>query len=262
MASESERPGVEPDAPGVERAAEPAEAAAASIDEAAAASAAEAGIAGSTAAAVGPASPGNTPRAPRLVLSCALAIVALLCADLASKRWAEGRLSTARLGEAPAVCGPDGRLQRIRRPPLVIVEDVFDLEYAENCGAAFGLLRDAPAVLRGAVFDTAAIAASLVLLFLFVRGRGGPFFAWSVPFVVAGAVGNLVDRLTNGYVVDFIHVHYGDSFDYPTFNVADIAITIGVVLLVIDGFREPADAALPAAGPVAGTAPDAGANRT
>lgn len=213
-----------------------------------------AGSAGVTSAAA----PALLRRAPRALVGCAALIVALLAVDFASKRWAEGALSVARLGDAPAVCATDDdgvvRYQRIRRPPLTVVRDVFELEYAENCGAAFGLLREASPVLRSAVFDTAAIAASLALLFFFAAGRGGPFFAWSVPFVVAGAVGNLVDRVSSGYVVDFIHFHYGASFDYPTFNVADVAITIGVVCLVIDGFRQPAEA-VPGA-PTSSTSPD------
>lgn len=206
-----------------------------------------------------PAEPPPKPRAMRAIVACAIAIVALLAADLATKRWAEGRLSTERLGDRPSVCDADEngtyRYQRLRRIPLVVVEDILELEYAENCGAAFGLLRSAPAMLRGAIFDTAAIVASLALLFLFVTGRGGPPFAWSVPFVVSGAVGNLFDRLYNGYVVDFIHFHYGSSFDYPTFNVADIAIAIGVALLVIDGFRTPRETAPPTAAPAAGPSP-------
>lgn len=198
-----------------------------------------------------PGPPASLPPARRPTRHVALAVagaVALLAADLAAKHWATERLSTARLGTLPPVCEEDDRgawrMQRIRRPPLVLVEDLFELEYAENCGAAFGLLRDAPRTLRAAVLDTAAIVASVVLSFLFFAGRGGPAFAWSVPFVVAGALGNLADRLARGYVVDFIHVHYGASFDYPTFNVADIAITIGVVLLVADGFRSPEPPAL------------------
>ena len=85
---------------------------------------------------------------------------------------------------------------------------------------------------RIAVANSAAI-----LLWLFATGRGGTWFAWSVPLVISGALGNLIDRMRYGYVVDFIHWHWKDSFDYPTFNVADITITIGVVLLLIDGFR-------------------------
>jgi signal peptidase II len=173
--------------------------------------------------------------------ACIVATIALVALDLGTKTWAEGALSAERTGTRPEVCASDEdgyiRYQRARRPEIVVIEDVFELEYAENCGAAFGLLRNAPTQVRTAVFGVAAIAATIVLLWLFVQGRGGPFFAWSVPLVVSGALGNFIDRLRYGYVVDFIHWHWKDAFDYPTFNVADIAITIGVVLLLIDGFR-------------------------
>ena len=59
-----------------------------------------------------------------------------------------------------------------------------------------------------------------------------------VPLIVAGAIGNLVDRVRFGYVVDFIRFHLNDQWAYPTFNVADAWITIGDVLILIDGFRE------------------------
>jgi signal peptidase II len=180
-----------------------------------------------------------------------LAAVALTAADLWSKSWAEGALSHARLGDPPEVCAfdEDGfvRYQRLPGDTISLVSDVFELEYAENCGAAFGLLRQAPTIVRRVVFGIAAVAATAVLLYLFVMGRGGPYFAASVPLVISGAIGNFFDRFLYGYVVDFIHFHYEhpilwmDRFDYPTFNVADIAITVGVVLLLIDGMRnEPA----------------------
>ncbi|MDW8247267.1 MAG: signal peptidase II, partial [Sandaracinaceae bacterium] len=118
-----------------------------------------------------------------------------------------------------------------------------------NCGAAFGLLRNAPEGLRKGVFGIAAVLAVGMLLYLFIQGRGGPLFAWSVPLVASGALGNLIDRIRYGYVVDFIHVFYEPwNFDYPTFNVADILITIGVILLMIDSFRsEPQASPKPAA---------------
>jgi len=198
----------------------------------------------------------ETPKAPpptvrrshRAIVLCVVAAAALTAADLASKSWAEGALSHARLGDPPEVCEVDDhdfvRYQRVPSDSIPIVSDVLELEYAENCGAAFGLLRQAPTIVRRVVFGIAALAATCVLLWLFIQGRGGPYFAVSVPLVISGAIGNFFDRFLYGYVVDFIHFHYEhpilwmDRFDYPTFNVADIAITIGVVLLLIDGTRQ------------------------
>ncbi len=183
-----------------------------------------------------------TRRSHQAIAICVLAAIALVALDLMTKSWAEQTLSVERTGERPEICASDAdgyiRYQRARRPGIVVIEDDVEIEYAENCGAAFGLLRNAPTALRIGVFGPAAIIAMLVLLWLFAQGRGGPFFAYSVPLVIAGAVGNLIDRIRYGYVVDFIHFHWRDSFDYPTFNVADITITIGVIMLLIDGFRK------------------------
>ena len=179
------------------------------------------------------------------IVVCVIASAVLLAADLGSKAWAAERLSAARLGDAPAVCQPDPTgyvsYQRIRRPGMPVLEGWLELEYAENCGAAFGLFRSPPYWVRIGVFGTAAVLATSVLLWLFAKGRGGVWFAWSVPFVVAGALGNLVDRARAGYVVDFIHFQWQGWFDYPTFNVADIWISAGVVMLLIDGFRRGPD---------------------
>jgi signal peptidase II len=192
-------------------------------------------------------------RTARAIALCIAASVLLTGLDLGSKAWAEETLSSARRGLPPAVCAqPDDgalRTQRIPTETIVIVDDVVELSYAENCFAAFGLLHQAPSIARRVVFGLAAIVASLALLWLFAQGRGGAAFAVSVPLIVAGALGNFFDRAVYGYVVDFIHVHYEhpilwmDRFDYPTFNVADITIFIGVALLLIDGMRRPTPAA-------------------
>ena len=195
--------------------------------------------------------PKPTPRTRMAVALCLLGTGALLAADLGSKAWALDELSTERLSEPPPVCQPDesGYMRPLRlnaREPFVLVEDHMELRYAENCGAAFGLLRTAPPIARHAVFGTAAIAATLALLWMFATGRGGSAFAWSVPFIVSGALGNLVDRFRLGYVVDFIRVYWETELpwvgtQWPTFNIADVTITIGIVLLLIDGHRQGRD---------------------
>ena len=209
------------------------------------------------------------PRSMQALVLAILAAATLTALDIWTKTWAEDNLSHARHGDPPTLCeeNDDGYIatQRLRGEPHVLVADMLDLEYAENCGAAFGLMRGAPAITRKVVFGIAATVAVSALFFLFFQGRGGPLFAWSVPLVASGALGNLLDRIRYGYVVDFIHVHYEPwDFDYPTFNVADITITIGVILLVLDSFRgepAPADPAKPATkakdDKEAGSAPDA-----
>ena len=187
-------------------------------------------------------------RSKQAILIAAAVTLGLLAADLGSKQWAMDTLSVEHPGTPPEVCAEPGRNQRLRSESIVLIEDFFELSYTENCGAAFGLLNDSPAWIRATVFGIAAVVASIALFVLFARGKGGWAFAASVPFVVSGALGNFVDRFRLGYVVDFIRVHYEEPFDiltwhfdryeYPTFNVADITITIGVVLLILDGFLE------------------------
>lgn len=189
-------------------------------------------------------------RRSNLALAVAItATVGLLAADLGSKEWASDNLSVEHPGTPPPVCEA-GRNQRLRSEPVVLVEGLLEFSYAENCGAAFGLLDDSPSWIRRSVFGFAALAAAVFLFWLFWKGSGGPLFVYSVPLIVSGAVGNLIDRVRLGYVVDFIRAHYDEPFDlfwlsfdwahfdrfeYPTFNVADITITVGVVLLIIDG---------------------------
>jgi signal peptidase II len=185
-----------------------------------------------------------------------LSLVIYTAADLASKEWALGALSLERRGDKPPICQPDERgymeIQRLPTAPKPFVEGVINFHYAENCGAAFGMLRSAPGWLRALVFGVAAIGASVVLSVMFVRGSGGRAFTAAVPLILSGAVGNLSDRVRHGFVVDFIQVD-PRLFEYPTFNVADIAITIGVGLLLIDGMKKPdpvhANAAEPGATP-------------
>jgi len=160
--------------------------------------------------------------------------------DLGSKHWALERLSQpASLAPEP-VCQPNeyGRIQtqRGQRAPVVLIDGYLEFRYAENCGAAFGFMRDMPTLVRKGVFYVAAAGAVVLLLWMFVTGRGGTLFAISVPLIIAGAVGNFVDRVRLGYVIDFVRFHLNDRWAYPTFNVADAWITIGVTLILIEGF--------------------------
>ncbi len=191
-----------------------------------------------------------TPRSRQVILGCLALTAILTAADLGSKQWALSELSRERVGESPPVCEKNElgyvTRQRISTQPKTLIDGALELRYAENCGAAFGMLREAPKVVRKGVFFVAAIAAIGALIFMFVTGRGGKWFAWSVPFIVSGAIGNLVDRVNLGYVVDFIRVYWDPwSFEWPTFNIADSTITVGVVFLLLDGFldRRPEEAA-------------------
>jgi signal peptidase II len=200
-------------------------------------------------------------RSPKAVVACLIALALLTWLDLWSKDVAQASLSRAPLAPAGEVCVPDdsGRvfMQRMQTPAVVLVPGYLELRYAENCGAAFGVLDRGPAWMRLALFGPAALAATVGLLWLFVTGYGGRLFAISVPLIASGALGNLVDRFRLGYVIDFIRLHIQDSFVWPTFNVADSTITVGVALLLIEGLFSPRMAAPPQPVAQAATTPSA-----
>lgn len=104
---------------------------------------------------------------------------------------------------------------------------------AFNTGAAFSFLHHA-GKWHYIFFIAFSSVVSLILLLLFFRlPRQEILKSWSLVLIISGALGNLIDRLTLGYVIDFIDMHLG-SYHWPVFNVADIAITIGALLLILD----------------------------
>lgn len=151
--------------------------------------------------------------------------------DLASKEWATGRLA------APNFRGAGRRLS--------VFEDLggvlsFDFVFAQNPGGAFSLMRGLPEIVRRPFFLYVSAAAAVFLVTMYLRiDRRHRALAWGLPLALGGAIGNLVDRIRYGWVVDFIHfsLRRGDrEHHWPTFNVADIAIVIGVGLLAVDLF--------------------------
>ena len=187
----------------------------------------------------------QSPRAIAVMLMCLAVYTAL---DLWSKDWAMDNLSRERVGEKPALCIPSEHgytpFQRLPLPAKPFIEGVLNLHYAENCGAAFSMLRTAPPMVRGLVFGVANLIALIALFVMYFRVAGGPAFAAAVPLIASGAIGNISDRVRHGFVVDFFQVD-PKLFSYPVFNVADIAIAIGVGLLVIDNLRRPTTAQQP-----------------
>jgi signal peptidase II len=114
--------------------------------------------------------------------------------------------------------------------PIPALKKVFDITYTQNTGAAFGILPSA-----SVVFLTIALIASGVIIYYYREIQGSAWFVRIIMgLMMGGAIGNAIDRLTRGYVVDFFHVYYEPmGFDYPIFNIADSAIVIGVILLLI-----------------------------
>jgi signal peptidase II len=111
---------------------------------------------------------------------------------------------------------------------------VFNLVLAHNTGAAFSFLNDAGGIQRW-LFSFVAIVASLWILSLLRNNRAQTLYALALSLILGGALGNLIDRLAYGYVVDFLHFHY-DMHYFPAFNIADSAISCGAFLLILDNF--------------------------
>jgi signal peptidase II len=152
-------------------------------------------------------------------LPAGLILVAVVCLDQVTKAWIQGSLD----------------LHEYR----TLVPGLLSLSHVRNKGAAFGILADARLPYQSALFSIVSFVALLAIGFYFVRlPARARLPRVALALVLGGAVGNLLDRLRLGYVVDFIHV-YWKHHQWPDFNMADSSITVGVVLLLIDMLRSP-----------------------
>lgn len=125
-----------------------------------------------------------------------------------------------------------GHFELFERLPVM---PFFDLVRLHNTGAAFSFLANASGW-QNWFFALTALVVSLVLLWWFFQQPAGRVVVpLGLVLVLGGAIGNLVDRLAQGYVVDFVLLYY-DRWSFPAFNVADAGITVGVILLLFDGF--------------------------
>lgn len=109
----------------------------------------------------------------------------------------------------------------------------FNIVRAHNTGAAFSFLAAASGWQRW-LFSGIAVVAVVLILYLLRRHAQQKLFAFALACILGGAIGNVVDRLLRGYVVDFLQVHWHDAWYFPAFNVADTAITIGAACLILD----------------------------
>ncbi|MDE1982287.1 MAG: lipoprotein signal peptidase [Betaproteobacteria bacterium] len=118
---------------------------------------------------------------------------------------------------------------------LVRINDFFDLVLAHNQGAAFSFLADAGGWQRS-FFSVIALAAIVFIGILIFRHPSQPRFCFGLTLIMGGALGNLIDRMRWGTVTDFIQWHVAQHY-WPAFNLADSAITLGVVVLLWDGLK-------------------------
>jgi len=138
----------------------------------------------------------------------------VLVADQVTKAWATAKLK------------PVGMLE--------IVPDFFRFSYALNRGVAFSLFADVQFNIKWILAAISAMAAAMVAYYLARTPGIQRRLCVSFSLLLAGIIGNLIDRIRLGEVVDFIEFHWRDQFTWPTFNIADSAICIGAVLLAVE----------------------------
>jgi signal peptidase II len=144
----------------------------------------------------------------------ALAVVLTILLDQLSKWWI-----------LTIVMNPPKRI------PLI---EFFSLVLVYNRGVSFGIFNDAPDWARWALIVFAALIAAALLIWM--RYAESRLLALALGFVAGGAIGNVIDRIYYGAVVDFLDFHVG-AWHWPAFNVADSAITVGVALLIVDSLK-------------------------
>jgi signal peptidase II len=167
---------------------------------------------------------GGPPRAASIPFLVVVTVVSL-AADLVSKHFAKSRLS-----------GFDTKSHALHR--VEVWKGHLDFIFAQNPGGAWSFLRSLPDTLRRPFFLVVSAAAIVFIISIYRRiGDDQRAMKWGLPLALGGAMGNLVDRMRYGWVVDFVDVYVsrgGREHHWPTFNVADIAIVVGVGLMAID----------------------------
>ncbi len=147
-----------------------------------------------------------------------------------------GFFSEQNLDNQPPVEG--GRFRATR--PYHFIENYWHFRYVENPGAAWGLLANLPEAARRAFFQVVSLAALAFIFSMYVRLEPGQrLVRGALALVAGGALGNFTDRLARNYVIDFIDWHWRNQpgMRWPTFNVADSAICVGVALMLLDSLR-------------------------
>ncbi len=112
------------------------------------------------------------------------------------------------------------------------VTSFFNVVRVHNTGAAFSFLASASGWQRW-FFTVIGLAAAVFIIWMLKSHAGQKLFSFAMACILGGAVGNVIDRTLHGYVVDFLDFHYG-NWHFPAFNIADSAITVGAICLVLD----------------------------
>ncbi len=175
-----------------------------------------------------------------------IGVVALVVfLDQLSKYWAIANLTRA--FDSFGGGSPVGFVERMSRflwyrhpvhgAAVAVLEHFWHFRYAENPGAAWSFLAAAPDWFRAPFFLFIALVAMVFIVVYYRRTTASQLhLRLALALVFGGALGNFLDRLRLGYVIDFVEWHWYDRMAWPTFNVADAAISIGVALMLLDMF--------------------------
>ncbi len=121
---------------------------------------------------------------------------------------------------------------------IIAVLPVLEITHLYNTGAAFSIMAGGPDWQRWFFVGLASVVSVVIAVWLQrLPRRGQPLLASGLALVLGGALGNAIDRILHGHVVDFIHFHWGEAH-FPAFNVADTAITVGAGLLILDALLD------------------------
>ncbi|MFW5966584.1 MAG: signal peptidase II [Persicimonas sp.] len=146
--------------------------------------------------------------------------------------------------EGGRVLRPDDQVEpgqkiEVANRSVTVIEDYWDFQYTQNTGAAFGLFADGDSQWRVPFFIIVSLIAVAMILYILRDGKWEQrFLIWGLSFIATGAIGNFVDRIRLGYVTDFIVWKYTDEYRWPTFNLADALISVGVALVAIELIRD------------------------
>jgi signal peptidase II len=179
-------------------------------------------------------------------ISLIIILIASVVIDQGTKKWAHRALLDPEFHvetDQYPVCGNMSEaLRRERfvaghRETVPVIDGFFNLRYVENCASAFGVMNRVPESFRFPFFLVISILALAFIPYLYVKTPPDQqLMLYGLPFILGGAVGNLIDRLVTRYVIDFIEWYIkigGQDRHWPTFNIADAAIVIGIGLMIL-----------------------------
>ncbi len=117
---------------------------------------------------------------------------------------------------------------------IPVIEPILNWTLAYNRGAAFSFLANQGGWQKWFFAILGLAVSAFIIYYLRQIPKNAKILAWGLALVLGGAIGNVIDRLLYGHVIDFIHVHYANVWHYPVFNIADMAIMGGMGLVVVD----------------------------